>query len=1021
MKKRTISITLFSLIALSGSLQAQEDHLIENQRYVVGIDDYSWGDTYVGKYTSGNALILEEYIDSSLDTNSVVLSVDSLKIGSENNFDNEVVIYKGGELQIEGDLMVMGTTNANGLLIDNEGTLFMKSDFDASMAGFYYNSGAILKVGGEVSNLDNVEGGLNFDLTGENATWAFGTNVLTIGALSDSNSVSLSRKATLDIDNIVLGSGSTSNNYLSVTDNAKMTVRESIDILGTDNSVDISSNGTLAVYFDFSPIGNLNISEGGILEAHNNLNFTGGITNGGGIIMTGTNANWASLSGSTLNLAQSTNGVRSFLTVSNGATVRVGDFNISSSPDSSDENEILIIDKGQFIVENGGTIGSEGAILHITQGGRLVLESDYNISGSVRWHNGGIIEARGEAPNFGILNFNDEYEEYGRSFLQNGQILILNGASARLTADLDNLHVGDLSADNALIITNGGIASVNSVSVGDFKEGGNHNSIVITGTDSALNSATYAAIGGTIDSGIWYEGGVGNSITVGDGGLLSVGTTLHNRNTSGSSGLHIMPGGTVDAQDYYQSRNAYLWVYTDAGGTNAGLLRVADTAEFEAGAAIGFDSVAALAVGETYTNRIVEAGTLVVGGTTNATTSDLSALNSMAGSLVSYSLWETNQDIYATFTRRALDENADPDSVLTQIKAEIDKLSSTSTTASNQVQILSGLSEAERDRQLEQLYVYQLPTYMHNQGVFGGLNQVRARGTTFRETSKPAGAMGPGADSTEQGLQGWAKLYGNISSRDKEDFNDGYDAKIYGTVIGFDRAFNQWLFGIAGGYADSTLEGDNNDKSEASTGYGMLYASYGKQDWFGDLVLSYGLLDIENTSGSVFDVKSNTDASLSTVFIGGGKEFKDPEGSDARLRPSAGLQISQFDQDAYTEKSPNALPKQVDAYDRWSYRMTLGAQMTLPKKGTKVDWESDFRAYWLHEFNDDRDHVGYTLAESGLRANFVMIAPEQDVAQLGYGLVANWKNGLQLRADIDTQTGADFFGATLSGALLYEF
>jgi len=573
---------------------------------------------------------------------------------------------------------------------------------------------------------------------------------------------------------------------------------------------------------------------------------------------------------------------------------------------------------------------------------------------------------------------------------------------------------------------------VNSTSIGDFKygnyggEGGNRNSILITGTNSLLDSTSYVAIGGTMDSGYWYEGGISNSITVNNAAKLLVGSTLHNRNTTGTSGLNIGPGGIVDAQDYYQANGAYLNIYTDASGTNAGLLSVTNNAEFEAGARVGFDAVAALTINQVYTNMIVESGTLIVDGVTNAATADLDALENIEGSLVNYALWETNQNIYATFSRRSLAPDDDPDSLLSQIKTEIDRLASLgNVAASNQVQILSGMSEEERDLQLSQLYLYELPTYMHSQGVFDGINRVRARGTSFRNVArpKPKGAAGP--HEADQGLQGWVKVYGNYGSRDTDEesgFADGYSAQTYGTVIGLDQSFGDWLFGIAGGYAGSVLDGDNDDESDATTGYGILYANYGTEDWFGNLALSHGLTDMDNTSGTDFDVTSSTEASQSMLYLGGGKEFKfEDQGVEALFRPELGLQASFYDQDAYTEESPDALAKDVDAYDRWSARSSLGASMVIPVAAKKVAMELLLRAFWLHEFNGDEEMVDYTLIDSGLRGRFAMRSPDQDAGQIGIGYVTKGKNGWQLRADIDLQVSKTFTSTTLSGALLYEF
>ena len=240
-----------------------------------------------------------------------------------------------------------------------------------------------------------------------------------------------------------------------------------------------------------------------------------------------------------------------------------------------------------------------------------------------------------------------------------------------------------------------------------------------------------------MDSGNWIDGGTNNWITVEDAGQLDVVTTLHNRNTTGTSGLNIKPGGVVDAQDYYQASGAYLNIYTDASGTNAGLLRVADTAEFETDAKVGFDSIAALDIGKVYTNKIVEASTLIVGGVTNATTENLSALEQTRGLLVTYDLWEQNQDIYTTYLRRSIAEAGDLDNMLAEISAEIARLAAEeNSAASNQLVIIDNMGSAQEvQREMEQLYSYQLPTYMHNQGIFGGIDQVRARGASFHGNS----------------------------------------------------------------------------------------------------------------------------------------------------------------------------------------------------------------------------------------------------------------------------------------------
>ncbi len=1031
MKKLTIKTSLLctaSLLALTTSLQAQQDHLIENQRYVVGINDFSWGNTYVGKYTSGNGLVLREYIHTG-GTNQITLNVSSLQIGSPTNSGNYVDLYRGGTLEIEEDFTINAPASGNRLTIHDQGTLFVKSDFDASMDGFFYNSGARLHAGGSVTNLDIVEGGLNFSLVGEDASWNFASSNLIIGGVSDANSVSISNNATVEIENILIGSAGTSSNGFIIADGGRAFVRNNITNMGAASYVRITNSGILAVDFDFDASqNNVALEKGGILEAHQNLIFHG-ITNGGGVILTGTNANWSNLSASTLQIGPSTD--ENNLLITDGAVVHAGGLQLGGA--SNINNNIYINNGGNLILGNIGSTVFETNTIEITQGGKLTLESDFDyglIGGYFYWYDGGIVEAKGEAPIFGSWTINGEYRELGKLFLNNGKTLILNGPSARWSAFGDNLHIGDLSANNHLIATNGGQVFVNSASLGDFKEGGNNNSILITGTNSLLNSSSYVAIGGTVDSGNWIGGGTNNWITVENGGQLQVGTTLHNRNKTKTSGLNIKPGGLVTADNYYQASGASLNIFTDSSGMNAGLLSVTNTAEFETGAKVGFDAVAALTIGQTYTNLIVESGTLIVDGVTNATTADLDPLETTGGSLVNYDLEVQGQDIYATFTRRSIaDGGGITDSMLTQISDEIDRLAGLgNSAASNQVAILTPMSGAQAKQEMEQLYSYQLPTYMHNQGIFGGIDQVRARSSSFRGSSSPApatpaGAAGPGPHSGTQEFQPWVKVYGNYGSRDNDsDFDDGYDVQAYGTVLGIDKSFGSLLVGVAGGYAGSTITGDNDDESVANTAYGLIYGTMGTNDWFGDVVISYGLSDIENESGGAFDVESDVDASQTVLYFGGGKQFKDPDGSKALLRPMGGLQISFFDQDAYTEESTTAVAKDVDAYDRTSYLSTLGAALIFPVKGLKANYETEFRAYWLHEFNDDEDTIDYTLVGSAQPGQFVVRSPDADIGQFGIGFAADCnKSGLKLRADLDGQFSKTYNSVTLSGSLLYEF
>ncbi|MDF7826529.1 autotransporter outer membrane beta-barrel domain-containing protein, partial [Pontiellaceae bacterium B12227] len=597
----------------------------------------------------------------------------------------------------------------------------------------------------------------------------------------------------------------------------------------------------------------------------------------------------------------------------------------------------------------------------------------------------------------------------GGAFSMTGDdsIVVVGGRNSLLSAAGGMTMVG---SNNSVIVIDNGVVET----AGDFSVAGMGSSINIDST-SQLEATGNISLDGV-------------RLEVANGGQMFSGGTLYNKNALAPSEILLRHGAVINATNYHQDAGAILNYDIGNMPTNLGILRIAGTAEFEAGAKLGLlGSLTNLALNTSYTNMLVSTELLIVGGRTNSISDDLALLDISGSTLVDFMLYVDNQDIYTILNRKSLGDTAGfvSGSMIGGIAGEIDRLSlNGNSAAANQIDILSGMTGSQQNQQLNQLYAYSLPTFSHAQSMLGGIDQVRARGrsagTDAPAWSAPSGAAGPHAE--DQGLQGWAKVYGGFGSRDEgdSDFQDGYDAQTFGTVVGLDQAFGSLLVGLAGGYAGSNLEGDNGDQSDAATGYGILYANYGAEDWFGDLVLGLGSMSMDNTSGTAFDTSSSVDASQASFYIGGGKEAVD-ERSGILLRALLGLQISQFSQDAYTETSTTAVGKDVDAYDRLSYRSKVGISIINPGKDAAVSLESDFRAFWLHEFNGDDEVVDYTLVGSDQSGQFIMRSPDQDVGLVGFGLMSKWDNGLRFRVDIDAQLSKHFYSTAFSGSLLYEF
>ncbi len=520
----------------------------------------------------------------------------------------------------------------------------------------------------------------------------------------------------------------------------------------------------------------------------------------------------------------------------------------------------------------------------------------------------------------------------------------------------------------------------------------------------------------------WIDGGTGNSLYVGDGGLVSVGRDMHNRNYSTVS---IDPGGHISvSSNYYQDATSVLrfGVETNAAGAplNA-LVSVDGTAEFEEGATLQYHSNVGLLDFDTfYTNLIVEADQLIIAGVTNANALDLEAIN-LDGSLVEVLLWEASQNIYGLVGRKYLAASAGfaDGSMMARLAKEIDDLSLLGNPgAVGQINLLNRMSSAQQNRQLTQLYEQGVPTYQHRQGMQGGQKQVLAQSRVFQagnrsSDTQPPGAAGP--HEADQGLRGWMRGYGNWAEHEESNSFSDFSQNAYGTVVGLDRTFGSVLLGAAGGYAYSDLTQENRDSSNAKTGFGVLYGSFGSTDWFGDLNFSYGRSRIETRSGTLFGAKGTSDADNYSVYLGGGKELS-LSGGDYLFAPEAALVVSYFDQDGYSDGL-----RDIDAYDRWSYQSRLGASITFPKETDSVVWIPEARVYWLHEFNADFDQIGYSLVGGSGRYVFGVQAPVEDLLEAGVGLSAIINDRLEIVFDVDGQYSGHYEAITVSGRVAYEF
>ena len=169
------------------------------------------------------------------------------------------------------------------------------------------------------------------------------------------------------------------------------------------------------------------------------------------------------------------------------------------------------------------------------------------------------------------------------------------------------------------------------------------------------------------------------------------------------------------------------------------------------------------------------------------------------------------------------------------------------------------------------------------------------------------------------------------------------------------------------------------------------------------------------------------DAQVLSAYFGGGYDLIDTDGGTV-FTPEASIQYSTYKQDAYSETSTTAVPRNIDAFDADSLRSSLGLNVsTLNTTALKTfGFKLDGRAHWRHEFNPDPGDLTFRLEGGGNDYQFAAPLLDEEIFRVGFGfsffntLRQKPKNVL-LRLDFDELFGDGFNSHNLSAKVIYAF
>ncbi|MDF7825021.1 autotransporter domain-containing protein [Pontiellaceae bacterium B12227] len=315
----------------------------------------------------------------------------------------------------------------------------------------------------------------------------------------------------------------------------------------------------------------------------------------------------------------------------------------------------------------------------------------------------------------------------------------------------------------------------------------------------------------------------------------------------------------------------------------------------------------------------------------------------------------------------------------------------------------------------------------YNSGTVGKGNDYKAVQDALR--SRTPVASGDDIEVPET-YQVWGRGYGSHINQDSTVGFAGYDASIGGGVVGMDKRFENMLIGVGLGYAHTRVRGNTGNDGDADTVHAVGYFSHSTENLYFDASLNYAFNDISTEGINAFGYEADYNASTLGFAVGTGYGIS--FGRDKWLfTPEASYLGSLYSRGSYTEKSSLDTPfpdKKYDSYDEWSHQTAIGATLSMigviESFKTELEYQPEFRAHWLHEFNADLDNDAYIMAGgSGDSIAVALQAREEDLIRLGMGIrFSEWQNDTtEFGLDVDGAFGEDYHNIILSGKFMHRF
>jgi uncharacterized protein with beta-barrel porin domain len=275
----------------------------------------------------------------------------------------------------------------------------------------------------------------------------------------------------------------------------------------------------------------------------------------------------------------------------------------------------------------------------------------------------------------------------------------------------------------------------------------------------------------------------------------------------------------------------------------------------------------------------------------------------------------------------------------------------------------------------------------------------------------------------------WGIAYGTLGGSDHDGNAYGYDQSTGGTIIGFDRLYQNYLrLGVFGSFGSSTYKTDLLEKSKATDISSGFYARKDLKRGYLLGTIGFGYTDYHTTRQISFAnqrAKSDRDAYLWSAYL---ERALNLDSRIGRIQPYIGAQYIGNQHNNFDETGAGTLSLQGRSSNAHSLRSILGARFTQhPRmfRGGKLetflnfDWKLELLRY--NKGNLTAHFTNPNFANFAGTGSFHVYGNKQNRSWLDAGIGTNWdRNNTRFSLGYNINiNGNGFFLHTGNIALTY--